>query len=380
MKRQAATNRGLTRRLDDLRLEQVADDREQKYVEHPLPVILTAVVSAMASDAPGLRGAETRTDQIAAKHEDGWQGIGQRIADNTIGAVLRRLEARDLVECLHRMVKAEHRRGNLDPVVLRNGTASIDGKSTATLRWHDLCRLAGVAKQQASAEDIKEFFRKHFPQVQVCIPHDGDPYGLIRCHTVTLVSSLTAYGLHIRNIPGATNEIGALPETLRELHNVYGRTGMVQMVTTDAGNTSLPTNTLIVKTYKWDYFSQIKSEHGSIYTEATRALGGQSEDAAEETYTERRAGKDVAYHTWRCDLTSNGWLDWCHARGLIRVQRTTVDPDTGETKVGNRYYVSAETSRTSPQVNACLFPEGTGVVRTKLIGLTMPSFAKTSAD
>ena len=353
MKRQAATNRGLARRIDDLRLEQVADEREQKYVDHPLPVVLTAVVSAMASDAPGLRGAERRTDQIAAKYEDGWQGIAQRIADNTIGAVLRRLETRDLVECLHRMAKAEHRRGNLSPVVLRVRTASIDGKNTATLRWHDLCRLAGVDKQQASVEDIKEFFRKNFPQVQVCAPRDGDPYGLVRSHTVTLVSSLAAYGLHIRNIPGATNEIGALPQTLRELHNAYGRTDIIEMITTDAGNTSLPTNTLIVKTYKWDYFSQIKSEHGSIYTEATRALAGQPEDAAETTYTERRAGKDVTYHIWRCDLTSDGWLDWWHARGLLRVQRITVDTATGETTVGNRYYVCSRSIADLP-ADECL--------------------------
>lgn len=341
MERQAATNRGLARRVHDLRLENVADPRENKCVDHPLAVVLTAVISTMASDGPGLRGAETRTDQIATNHEHGWQGIVQRIADNTFGAVLRRLDASDLAACLHRMTKAEHRRGNLDPVVLPVGTASIDGKNTATLRWHDLCRLAGVDKQQASVEAIKELFLRHFPEVQICVPRDGDPYGLIRSHTVTLVSSRAAYGLHIRNIPGTTNEIGALPETLRELHDAYGRTAIIQMVTTDAGNTSLSTATKIATDYKWDYFSQIKSEHGSIYTEATRALGSLSQDAAETTCTERREGKDVTYRVWCHDLALHGWLDWSHARQLVRVQRTTVDPKTGETTVGDRYYVSS---------------------------------------
>ncbi len=39
-----------------------------------------------------------------------------------------------------------------------------------------------------------------------------------------------------------------------------------------------------------------------------------------------------------------GWLDWTHARQLVRVQRTTIDPRTGETKLGNRYYVADQTT------------------------------------
>lgn len=349
MNRQAATTPGLSRRVDDLRLEKVADVREQKYVDHRLPTVLTAVISAMASDAPGLRGAENRTDQIAARHKGGWKGITRRISDNAIGAVLRRIEPSDLAECLHRMAKAENRRGNLRPVVLRAGTAAIDGKNTATIRWHDLCRLAGADEQRASAEEIRSFFQNSFPQVQVCIPRNGDPYGLIRSHTVTLISSEAAYGLHLRNIPGATNEIGALPDTLRELHKAYGRTSIIQMVTTDPGNTSLPTNTMIVEECKWGYFSQIKSEHGCIYKEATRVLGRQHEAAATATYKERRAGKDVEYYVWCCGLTSDGCADWSHARQLIRVQRVTVDTRTHETTVGNRFYVC---SRDATEVNA----------------------------
>ena len=339
MQRQAATNSGLARRVGDLRLEKVTDARANRCVDHRLPVILNAMIFAMVSDARGLRGAETRTEQIAAKHEGGWLGIAQRIADNTFGAVLRWLPTSDLVASLHRMAKAEHRRGNLHPVVLTVPTAAIDGKNTATLRWHDLCRLAGRDKLQASVEDIKEMFRRRFPQVQICVPSHGEPYGLIRSHTVTLVSSLAAYGLHIRNIPGQTNEIGALPETLRELHAAYGRTNIIQMLTTDAGNTSLPTHTLIVNAYNWDYFSQIKSEHGAIYSQATRALGSKSVDTADATQTQQREGRDVTYHLWRCDLTAAGWLDGSHARQLVRVQRTVKDRDTGVKTVGNRYYV-----------------------------------------
>ncbi len=49
----------------------------------------------------------------------------------------------------------------------------------------------------------------------------------------------------------------------------------------------------------------------------------------------------VSYHLWRYDLTETGWLDWTHARQLVRIQRTAECQRTGEVTVGNRYYVTS---------------------------------------
>jgi hypothetical protein len=129
-----------------------------------------------------------------------------------------------------------------------------------------------------------------------------------------------------------------MPGVLRELGNTYGRCGLVETLTTDAGNTALGTNGQII-TQGWHYYSQIKSGHGELYDHAERMLGSLKEEEADKCETDTQNGAVITYHLWRYDLTDHGWLDWTHARQLVRVQRTALNPATGETTVGNRFYV-----------------------------------------
>ncbi len=76
-------------------------------------------------------------------------------------------------------------------------------------------------------------------------------------------------------------------------------------------------------------------------------------EEADWTGSDSQNGKVVTYRVWQYDLSEEGWLDWTHARQLVRVQRTALDPITGEEKVGNRYYVS---NRTTVQLR----PKGCG--------------------
>ena len=125
-RRQAATCNGLKKRVRDLAFEQVSDPRMAGKVDYPLPTILTALVASMATMARSLRMVEQRTGQMALKQGQ-WMGVDARIADNTFGKVLPRLAPGELMACLHRLVKAEHRRGNLLPTRLPRGTVAIDG-------------------------------------------------------------------------------------------------------------------------------------------------------------------------------------------------------------------------------------------------------------
>ncbi len=52
--------------------------------------------------------------------------------------------------------------------------------------------------------------------------------------------------------------------------------------------------------------------------------------------------RNAGYHCWRHDLSEQGWLDWTHARQVVRIQRTAEDPSTGQRTVGNRYYVTSK--------------------------------------
>ena len=57
--------------------------------------------------------------------------------------------------CLQRLVKAEHRRGNLKPTRLAVGAIAIDGKNSATLHWHDLCRVLDLDEASATPAQVK---------------------------------------------------------------------------------------------------------------------------------------------------------------------------------------------------------------------------------
>jgi len=339
MQRQAATAKGLERRVRDLGFAQVTDPRVAGKVKLRLPALLTALVTAMVTKARSLRGVEQRTAQLVRKLGR-WLGIAKRIADNTFTAILPRLRLAELVACLQRLVKAEHRRGNLQPTRLAVGAIAIDGKNSATVHWHDLCRVLDLDEASATPAEVKAQLQAAYPAAQFCAPSAGRPYALIRVHTVTLISADAAPCIHLRPIEGATNEAGAMPALLRELARDYGRTGLFGLVTTDAGNTACGIQGQIIAA-RWQYCAQIKSEHGDLYKEAERALGPRRRARAVASYTDTENGELCAYHLWRYDLEGAGWLDWTHARQLLRVERIAEKPQTSERSVGNRYYVTS---------------------------------------
>jgi predicted transposase YbfD/YdcC len=339
LRRQAATCNGLKRRVRDLGLQHVSDPRVAGKVDYPLPTMLTALVVSMATMARSLRAVEQRTGQMAHKHGR-WMGVQRRIADNTFGKVLPRLEHGELVGCLHRLVKAEHRRGNLKPTRLKRGTVAIDGKNVVTLHWPDMLRVLGLRPDDTTVAQGTALFAKRYPQAQVCIPENGAPYALVRVPTVTLVSGEAAVCVHQRPIAGRTNEYGEMPALLRELKAAFGKTRLFSVVTTDAGNTSCGIAGQAVA-LGLDYFMQIKSTHGDIHSLAEENLKRRRPGRAHASYTDTQNGQVVTYHLWRDDLTAQGWLDWTHARQLVRIRRTTECQRTGNVTVGNRYYVTS---------------------------------------
>jgi hypothetical protein len=344
MNRQAATTKGLQRRIRDLGLQHVEDPRQGSKVRLSLPTVLTTLVAAMVTQARSLRSVEQRSAQIAAKHGN-WMGLSARIADNTLGKIVPRVPLAGLAACLHRLVKAEHRRGNLEPTRLPHGTVAIDGKHVGTLRWHDVCRLLGLDEAEASCDDVRTRMTERYPQAQLCEPADGQPYALMRSHSVTLISSDAAVCIHQRPIAGDSNEIGSMAGLVQQLRQVYGRSALFEMVTTDAGNTSCAAAGCIVAA-GWDYFAQIKAGHGALYDEAHRVLSRRGAARAHASCADKQNGLLVTYQLWRHDLGSDGWLDWRHARQLVRIRRTTEDLRTGKVTVGNRYYVTSRAPAT----------------------------------
>jgi predicted transposase YbfD/YdcC len=338
MKRQGATCNGLKKRVRDLGLQHVQDPRVAGKVEYPLSTLLTALVAAMTTMARSLRAVEQRTGQISRKFGQ-WLGVCGRIADNTFGKVLPRLAFSDLMACLHRLVKAEHRRGNLKPTRLPWGTVAVDGKNVVTVHWPDMLRILKRKPEETTVAQGTTLFAKRFPLAQVVTPQEAAPYALVRVHTATLISSEASVCVHQRPIAGHTNESGSMPDLIAELKAAYGRSKLFTLVTTDAGNTSCGIARALVA-LGLDYFCQVKSTHGGIHDEAEAVLGRRPPSRAHATATDSQNGQVVTYHLWRYDLSDHGWLDWTHARQVVRVRRTTESTQTGEVTVGNRYYVT----------------------------------------
>jgi hypothetical protein len=68
MKRQAATSKGLKKRVRELSFGKVHEPRVVNKVDYPLPVILTALVTAIVTMARSLRKVEERTGQDGTRH------------------------------------------------------------------------------------------------------------------------------------------------------------------------------------------------------------------------------------------------------------------------------------------------------------------------
>jgi hypothetical protein len=98
-KRDACTSREFVRRLDDLKLNTVADPRNARWTRFPLPGVLKLALMSMVSGGLSQRAFENRSESIGDKFQD-YVGLTERMSDNAWGALLRRLDVRDLRYCL----------------------------------------------------------------------------------------------------------------------------------------------------------------------------------------------------------------------------------------------------------------------------------------
>jgi hypothetical protein len=161
----------------------------------------------------------------------------------------------------------------------------------------------------------------------------------VRVHNVTLVSSAAAAVIHQRPVAGKTNEIGSMPAVLEEVYTAYGRTGMLEVFTLDAGNTSQAVAAEIQRR-GGHYLGRIESNHGDIYQEGVRSLGSRTLAGAHAKSVEKVNGAVVEHFLWREELPQ-GELAWTHARQRLRIERHVTDAATGEVVVGNRYVVTS---------------------------------------
>ena len=278
--------------------------------------ISTWLLLGMVSGCRSLREVEdlseegSRTLQRVLK-------VGGRVSDTKLYQSIGELCEDELQRSLTRQVKAAHRRGGLEPESLPMGVIAIDGKNLSTVRR-------------------RVYLEENHPGVQIHKAGSAEEYGLIRVFRAHLVSARSRLCVLQETIPADTNEMGHIVSTWRRLKAAYGHTNLFEVFAADAGNCSQALGREI-SSDNFGYFFALKGNNKDLYNEAKRLLGDSSKP--DIVRKESRNGRVETRRLFRAKLEV-GWLEWEHARLLVRIERTVCLADGTLVSVGNRYFVT----------------------------------------
>ena len=366
--RQAVTHKGLNRRLEDGRFEEVTDYRARRGTRVDLATILRLVVMGILSGAKALRDLEAMSNAIAATNDSQVVTLEERISDNAFASAVMMASPMDVRGVLTRMVLAEYDRQRLLPSVLPWYSVAIDGKYLSTLQRHDLVRLTKKIRKKATRERVAErgpdaepteeearwiagdwepsekeievCFEVHFPTVKLVLVPDGVTWawGTTCLLRSTMISSDAAVCVAQAAVPGSTNEAGHIITALTELYRAYGHTKMLRLITFDAGITSTK-STQFVHDMGSYYFGTIKGNHGEKFREAQRLLAHSKCVAHEEE--DSREGNKVLHECYVVSM-AGGYDGWEHLEQFVRVHRTVTSKKTGGIiSEGDRYFATS---------------------------------------
>jgi len=304
----------LKARLPEAGLEGVGDPRDRRGRRWGLVSVLTAVVTGVVAGCRSLAGVEALSEKMAAALR-GMLCLPRRLPDTTMRDLLPRLRPEGLRKCLHRQVKAAHRRKALAPAGLPFGVAAVDGKATAI----------DVADDEYAQRQTKG---------------EGKGRGLVRTVTAALVSARAKPCIDAVPVPARTNEMGHFQAVLDDLDEAYGRSDLFEVVSADAGACS-EANARAVRGHGWHYLLGLKGTQPELLREARRQLASlKAEDA--EASTRDMAGRHVVVRRLYRTASLAGYLDWGHLRTVVRVESQKVDRESGEVvQEENRYFLSS---------------------------------------
>jgi len=285
----------LKQRRDALCFDGIADPRRRRGRRWTASTLLTTAVLSLMMLARSLRGAE----RLSADLADGCRvkGLRRRVPDSTLGDFLARLAPAPLRRHLHGQILAEHRRKALEPTVLPLRAIAVDGKNVAT--------LAAAVNRDCQRQ----------------APAGQEPYWLYRVVNATLISAAAAVCIDQLPIPAATNDMGVFAAFYAGLTRTYGRAGVFDLVSTDAGFTSVENATLVDADGR-AYWMALKGNQPDLLAEARRVLIPQSwrEPPEAQTAWELDSSRGwIRRELWRTDELA-GWGDWTHLRQVVLVR------------------------------------------------------------
>ena len=316
----------LLARLPDAGLEQAEDPRGGP-VKWRLAQLLTAVLAGMMSGCRSLRELEQLTEMLSPAIRRKLK-LGRRLPDTTLRDALCKLSLDGLRGCLHRVVKAAWRRKALEPQGLPFGVAALDGKVTAVPYWDD------------------KYVQRHLPEV-------GEPYGLARTVTCTLVSAAGKPCLDALPIPAATNEMGNFEAAFKSVLSTYGE--LFEVVTYDAGALSEQNGRLVVDSGK-EYLFRLRGEQRTMYKLAEELLDpndvvAQTVDVLDNHTTVTRRLVLLRVHQNWAYGDGKGSADslWEHVRTFVRVESVKTRDGVVVEREARMYVASLKQEALTPE-------------------------------
>lgn len=303
----------LVARLPDLGLEQVPDPRGRQGRRWALRSLLVAILTGLIAGRKSFAETEELTADLPRALRS-LLGVLRRAPDTTLRGLAVALDPTALRQCLYRQVRAASRRKQLDHQGLPFGVVAIDGKCTATPFIDD--RYA--QRQTLTAGDVAVGVQ-----------------GLVRTLTTCLISSRAKVCLDAAPIPAETNEMGHFGVAFQELVAQYGRSGLFEMVTLDAGFNSAENATQIDRA-GYAYLMRLSDDRRDLTASAIRMLGHRGADEALASTTDKAGSALVVRRLWMAEM---GDVDgWPHLQRVLRVQSEKTEGQ--QTTVENRYYAT----------------------------------------
>jgi len=239
--------------------------------------------------------------------------IGRRIPDTTLSDLLRRMSASGFERMLRAQVRQAYESKELEPE--REWPFSltvVDGKKI----WY------GKRKLHRNCYEFE-------------LTNGESGYCLKALRAVVVSSSVKmCIGQQIQY--SKENDMSSFARFFKRLTKHYGRGHLLEVVSLDAGFSSLANATQINDADR-GYIIGLKKNQPELFREAERLLGEQEEPEA-ETPWERYQGKRIRRLLFRTD-EMRGWNGWEHLRQVWRVRQETVD-DNGELTVMERYFMT----------------------------------------
>ena len=303
----------LSKRLDELGLDEIDDSRDERGKRWRLGTLLRACLGSMLSGAKSLAEVEALSERMSRPTRR-LLGVQRRLPDTTLRNALCTIAPDKLRQPLHALVRKAQRRKALEPDELPFGVVSLDGKGfsiPSTDDWY--------AQRQTQGEDAALT-------------------AIVRTVTATLTSSSAKPFIDVTSIPAPTNEMGVFGLALDALCCAYRGLDLFKLVTYDAGACSAH-NATLVRARDLHYLFGLTAGQPTLLQEAKRWLGPRNAPEADAMTEDFDRAQRVVRRLFIGQVTVA--LDgWEHLRTVLRIQTETFE-GTAEPRVDERYLISS---------------------------------------